>query len=432
MRLFLIPKNNKLYFLHIKKTAGSSLRIIIASHFNSNKVIPQINTPLLANIPDEKVRSFDFIIGHFDITLNRYYQLGHKVVTFLREPISRSYSEFSFWSGNGSYDDDPHRVADLGGLSLLDILDKEDYVRKRSNVQTRSLSGGFFMPDRFFLNSHMLLTLAKKKLEDVFFFGLVEYMRESVDMLNFFMGWRPVSFGVRVNVSEKKYSLDVVEPKALERLREMNHLDLQLYYYSKILFADRYFGFLMILLGYFTARKYVSLPYQEVRPHLEKYLWRRYYKKTKSLKRCHTYTYTFDMPLYGDGWWDREGVNSFTGYVWRWTNTERAEIDLPLRRDVLLELRFHLHAALADITSVYVDNDIPLKMNQVDTYSNTGEQEAVFMVDIPRWGLWKERLSTISFMTTKVVRPCDVETNNKDTRRLGIALDWIQVVPKVP
>jgi len=155
-----------------------------------------------------------------------------------------------------------------------------------------------------------------------------------------------------------------------------------------------------------------------------------YFSKIRKINRSHTYTYTFDMPLYGDGWWDREGVRNMTEYMWRWTSKTKADIDLPLKRDVELELRFRIRAKLTDIIHVYVDGDTVVEFTQVDTYNTTGERQMVYSAYLPIWKDWRNKLSTITFETDGLLRPPDSDPNNKDQRTLGIAVDWIQVVPK--
>lgn len=136
--------NNDLCFIHIPKTAGTSLRQIIEKKFknthdiffdygeDSSETSPEIKYLFYSNI-EPSIKMFDVFIrnnkpivifGHFKSKKYKNYLKSSKLYTFIREPYERVLSEYFH-----------HRM-------IYDLdLDFENYVKENqySNVITQYL-----------------------------------------------------------------------------------------------------------------------------------------------------------------------------------------------------------------------------------------------------------------------------------------------------
>src|SRR5262249_40021848 len=85
-----------------------------------------------------------------------------------------------------------------------------------------------------------VLAVAKHRLDRFAFVGLTERFRESVALLAYTFGWRPVAEVPVRNVTEKRIRRDQLTGETATRIQELNALDFALYAYAQELFDERY------------------------------------------------------------------------------------------------------------------------------------------------------------------------------------------------
>jgi hypothetical protein len=89
-------------FLHIPKTAGSTLSEIVLRQYKPRQVIwlrqPRIadSAAEFANLPDERKRAMRFILGHVGYGLHELTPNRCTYVTVLREPVDRVVSYYYY------------------------------------------------------------------------------------------------------------------------------------------------------------------------------------------------------------------------------------------------------------------------------------------------------------------------------------------------
>jgi hypothetical protein len=91
----LVPPGDRLAFLHIPKTAGTSLTRALAAHWGRVKIIG--DNRILTEMAPDGLKDISLFAGHFYA-----YQLSHPAlegftpVTVLRDPLARLFSEYKW------------------------------------------------------------------------------------------------------------------------------------------------------------------------------------------------------------------------------------------------------------------------------------------------------------------------------------------------
>ena len=157
------PQNNHerpVYFLHIPKTAGTSLLHLLIWRFSPEDCLHDPQKPSRHGLD---VNQYQFVSGHSDFGLVKQFHQRPIVITFLREPIDRALSSYYFRrsftpeqvrEGFRLEGEDPNsewvnirvRMTEvLRRLTLCQLLHEEPKIAQScfGNTQTRHLSENF-------------------------------------------------------------------------------------------------------------------------------------------------------------------------------------------------------------------------------------------------------------------------------------------------
>lgn len=230
----------RVIFLHIPKTAGSTLYRIIEAHYRAQ----EIYTVWVDGSLDDFKRldagsksELKVLRGHFGFGLHDFLPGPSRCFTLLREPVARVISYDAFvrrTPRHYSYD-----LVTSNKMSLADfIASKKDCML--DNAQTRLLSGlesGHEVP--FGECGPDMLEAAKRNLRDAFaVVGLTERFDETLLLLREAFGWRRL-FYARQNVSAKRPEKEELPSSTLDAILQINALDVQLYQYAQRLFEEQ-------------------------------------------------------------------------------------------------------------------------------------------------------------------------------------------------
>lgn len=138
---------DKLLFLHIPKTAGTSVHNVLHRHFKKHEQIETnvfINHNVLSDLPKERLNSLKLVRGHFPFGEQEVFgDVKFEYTTMLREPIDRCVSHYYF---NLAEQD---KKAKPGGrrinVSLKELCETGDFLFV-DNTQVRFLSGNTKVP----------------------------------------------------------------------------------------------------------------------------------------------------------------------------------------------------------------------------------------------------------------------------------------------
>ena len=220
--------NRPFFFLHIPKTAGTTLNTILDDNLPKDRILDlytESQHRALADICYDDLALYRLVRGHvfitdFDEILDG--PVRFRVFTFLRDPVQRVISEFYFlkrWPKSHLYD-----YLNRNNVTLLEYVTSDDRMlrnRGRNNM-VNSLSGTRGA------NLDEGLELAWHHLKDRFeFFGILERFDESLLMLKRLMGLGSAIYE-RQNV--RATSLDApLTSDEFEIICEHNRYDLLLY-----------------------------------------------------------------------------------------------------------------------------------------------------------------------------------------------------------
>lgn len=167
------------FFLHVPKTAGSSVRTLIAVNYSYESVLSLYGG--MSEIKDscqKKLNEIDrirIVQGHMPYGVHDFLNSHNPAYYFfLREPVSRTLSDIAFsrrYNFHGF-----HNLLSSPDLSIYNQLDIAKNITYYRNNMTHFLSGSFYRYDV----SRIEYELALNNLLNSCFVGITEYFEESI------------------------------------------------------------------------------------------------------------------------------------------------------------------------------------------------------------------------------------------------------------
>ena len=189
-------------FLHVPKTAGSSIRTLIQQNYPATASIGFSGEPAplhwWSRSPRDYKEKFRLVHGHFAYGVHQGV-VDYRYFTFLRDPVNRHFSDYFFLK---RYEGHPMQPAlSSGAITLRDWARLDDpSMTTYRNITTRLISGDVSNdhPDRASVERAKYLMAV-----DFAFVGLAERFDESVLILAKRLGWASV-FYLTKNVSANR------------------------------------------------------------------------------------------------------------------------------------------------------------------------------------------------------------------------------------
>lgn len=181
----------KAIFVHIPKTAGSTLRTLITENYSSNEVLSiygdeqKVLSAATGNVG--KLESFGLIQGHIPYGIHRMLGLRDAMYfTFMRDPVDRFLSDVAMGVRHPSHGF--HQILAAPNLSQEERLLKALSLTYYQNSITQYMSGAFFTQTISF----PLLNSAIDNLWKCDFVGLAEEFSSSLLIMAKKLGWKKV------------------------------------------------------------------------------------------------------------------------------------------------------------------------------------------------------------------------------------------------
>jgi hypothetical protein len=222
-------------FLHIQKTAGTSLVHLAARHYGNENIITHGEyvgrTPeSLANIP--------FVSGHFGFDYAKTLIKTRMSFTFLRDPAERILSLYHFYRTQDPDTFPMYRIAHESSLAEFLRKGLEDpMVRSRIwNNQTWQLAHGYGCRDKREIpdfSPQALMDLAMEHLQDFTFIGLVERFERDAALVAQALGWPSAQESIRENARPRSMTVSDYTAEEKFLMEELTALDMLLYEHVK-------------------------------------------------------------------------------------------------------------------------------------------------------------------------------------------------------
>lgn len=213
-----------LIFLHLPKTAGSTLLHVLERQYGSDAVLGLYESRFgeeTATLTSEQIGRTRVIAGHFYFGVHEYLPGKCSYLTFLRDPVERVVSHYHFVRRQPEHY--LHEAA-----SAMSMTEYVQFCGKAepNNDQTRLLAGAG-MASRDGTCAPDMLPAAKRNLDSHAVVGLTEAFDASLVLMRHIFGWgRPLY--VRQNVREERLGIHVSADER-EVIRAYNALDVELY-----------------------------------------------------------------------------------------------------------------------------------------------------------------------------------------------------------
>ncbi|HEV7505165.1 MAG TPA: sulfotransferase family 2 domain-containing protein [Thermoanaerobaculia bacterium] len=253
-------RDRTLFFLHIPKTAGISLRELLSTRFSPTETLTFERSDS-RDLHSEKLASVDryrFVHGHMPYALVDRFERHPFVATILRDPLERAVSAFhhmqrqvpamaqAFKAGDVS----AARARDYaaaGRMSIGELIRREPLAASRhlGNLQawllaTPNVSERFEYRDEYRVSVFDSdLERAKEHLAACDFVGLTERMNESVYLLADSLQGDPFCEVGMANRGPARPAVASLDPATIEALVDLTAQDRELYAFACRLFEER-------------------------------------------------------------------------------------------------------------------------------------------------------------------------------------------------
>lgn len=221
-----------LIFLHIPKTAGTTLNRIIEWQYNPLSIFTmdpyriRATAERFKTLSEQRRRRFRVVRGHMYYGLHEFLPQGATYITMLREPVARFLSSYYFILRRPLHP--LHRKLKREQLGVDDYL---RLIPHRNNFQCRLIAG----VEGTVIGDDRLLETAKENLAKSFsVVGICERFEESLVLAAKTFDWA-VPYYENRKVSKNR---SPVAPSSIELIREHDRLDIALYEFGKKLFEE--------------------------------------------------------------------------------------------------------------------------------------------------------------------------------------------------
>ena len=194
-----------LIFLHIPKTAGTTLNRILEWQYNPVSIFTVDPHRIRATVarfkkfPEQRRRRFRVVRGHLLYGIHEFLPQGATYITMLRDPVARVLSTYAFILRRPLHP--LHRKLKAGRLGVEDLVRMTPH---RQNLQCRFISGIGVGPDC----DERVLEVAKENLTRAFrIVGLCERFQESLCLMIAAFGWK-VPFYTNRKVTKSRPSIE--------------------------------------------------------------------------------------------------------------------------------------------------------------------------------------------------------------------------------
>jgi len=238
----------RIFFLHIHKTAGTSITKSISEMYDTKKICP-FNFEYQfyeQSFKKSDFNKYDFFRGHFGLNVKNLFFDDAKVISFVREPMERLKSLYIFFKNQANnpniYHDNKHHVGlKISQMSFKEFIFSTDKSLEniKMNIQSKLLGGGYFShkkesrPEVIVDNDDFFEKAINFVNDEDSVVGTSENIMQVFDVLKLnFKNTLPKPSHLKVSPVTDKKSL-LIDDEIIEHVHKINFFDYKLYNYVK-------------------------------------------------------------------------------------------------------------------------------------------------------------------------------------------------------
>lgn len=233
------PSSENIIFLHLPKTAGSTINNLINQLYPEDVIFSIEGNPFaavdaFASLSQGERAKFHVIKGHLAYGFHHWLVGKSHYFTFLREPIDRVLSDYYFILRTPST---PHHAyVTENNLSLKEVVESTKPLIMMHNTQTILLSG-LWQPG-IQECSEEVLERAMENLRRHFTVCITERFDESLLLLKNRFKWQKIDYQ-KANVTLNRPNKKDVPQNAVDAIVKTNQFDIRLYQFALSLFEQQ-------------------------------------------------------------------------------------------------------------------------------------------------------------------------------------------------
>lgn len=247
-----LDHNGLVAFVHIPKTAGTTLNSILAHEYSPDETYEIMMRGMSLSVPKPMImprpvisfsklrrlksaikhrQTLRLIRGHFDLSLSKLLPPDTRFFTLLRDPVERAISHYYHYRRRTI---DP--IHPLAMRSTLAEWVSSCGLVEMDNGQTRRLAGEINLPWGR-VTRHMLDRAKSNLVSNFAVVGLTERFEESLILLHRAFNW-PLYRITAENIGVSRPPRAEVSEQALKVIEDCNRFDLDLYQFASVLFEQ--------------------------------------------------------------------------------------------------------------------------------------------------------------------------------------------------
>jgi hypothetical protein len=231
-------KGRTAVFLHIPKTAGSTMRFILRAQYAKEHLLHLKGDPtMVETLHNFKMgdgagrENIQLLSGHIEFGIHEYLPLPADYFTLLRDPIDRILSDYYYilrTPTHPRYEEMTRKKMSIEAYIEQGILE---------NAQTRLISGTWLTNPR--QCDRKSLEMAKENLKNHFVVvGLTNRFDETLLLLQKALGWQNIVYAKR-NVTRNRPGLEAVSDGDLAAMKQVSEFDAELFKYVTQTFDEK-------------------------------------------------------------------------------------------------------------------------------------------------------------------------------------------------
>lgn len=241
-----------LYFLHIPKTAGTSLNKTLTSKFKPQKVYPFATYHQVFTNSKLDLDSYDFIHGHFTMSFVENLKSTPNIITVFRNPISRVVSAYNHFMR------EPEASFEFNYFKKCNIKKAlQTYPWLFSNQQVKHLGWNeniltvpkYKIPIPFSIENwkefhknikiNEIYKKACENLEKLFLFGFTDRINEFINNLFVKMNWElPLEIPSQNKAKDNQITENDLSPEIIQTIEKLNEYDIKFYKHARKIYKE--------------------------------------------------------------------------------------------------------------------------------------------------------------------------------------------------